>query len=182
MGDGNTRLPGPALLILSSFFNKQKVFLRCGPDVSGGSSEFYDFRNFLITWCIIKALNSAHIRYKVNQTVKDHLRRQLMYTHPGRSVLSKIGFAALFMGLFVLVPGSVLGQAAEDKKSENTASKTDTKAAKSAPTPAAMAKKALSEKEDPTQIGKRKINAGSDKFFGWLGGSQAKEIAVGRQL
>ena len=31
-------------------------------------------------------------------------------------------------------------------------------------------------------IGKRNINSGSDKFFGWLGGSQEKEIALGRQL
>jgi predicted Zn-dependent protease len=36
--------------------------------------------------------------------------------------------------------------------------------------------------EDPSQIGKRKVNGGSDKFFGWLGGSQEKEIAIGRQL
>lgn len=42
--------------------------------------------------------------------------------------------------------------------------------------------KALSTKEDPTQIGKRKINSGTDKLFGWLGGSQEKEIALGRQL
>lgn len=40
----------------------------------------------------------------------------------------------------------------------------------------------LSPKDDPNQIGKRKINDGSDKFFGWLGGSQSKEIAIGRQL
>ena len=31
-------------------------------------------------------------------------------------------------------------------------------------------------------IGKRKINSGTDKLFGWLGGSQEKEIAIGRQL
>lgn len=43
-------------------------------------------------------------------------------------------------------------------------------------------KRTLSVKEDPNQIGKRKINDGSDKFFGWLGGSQSKEIAIGRQL
>lgn len=42
--------------------------------------------------------------------------------------------------------------------------------------------KPLSEKENPELIGKRKINGGSDKFFGWLGGSQEKEMAVGRQL
>lgn len=43
-------------------------------------------------------------------------------------------------------------------------------------------KGALSTKDDPNMIGKRKINNGSDKFFGWLGGSQAKEVAIGRQL
>jgi hypothetical protein len=41
----------------------------------------------------------------------------------------------------------------------------------------------LSPKDDPTMIGKRKINGGTgDKFFGWLGGSKEKEIAIGRQL
>jgi len=42
--------------------------------------------------------------------------------------------------------------------------------------------KPLTPNEDPSQIGKRKINKGTDKFFGWLGGSQEKEIALGRQL
>ncbi len=40
----------------------------------------------------------------------------------------------------------------------------------------------LSDNENPALIGKRKINGGSDKFFGWLGGSQSKEIAIGRQM
>ncbi len=40
----------------------------------------------------------------------------------------------------------------------------------------------LSEKENPALIGKRKINGGMDKFTGWLGGSQDKEIAIGRRL
>jgi predicted Zn-dependent protease len=40
----------------------------------------------------------------------------------------------------------------------------------------------LSEKENPALIGKRKINGGFDKFSGWLGGSQEKEIAIGRRL
>ncbi len=106
-----------------------------------------------------------------------------MYTHPARNVLSNIGFAAFLLGLLAVVPANVPGQAAEDKKSESTSAKTAAKDAKTAPTPAATtARKPLAEKEDPTQIGKRKINAGSDKFFGWLGGSQEKEIALGRQL
>lgn len=59
-------------------------------------------------------------------------------------------------------------------KKDKDASK---KAATPAPTPGA-----LSTKDDPSQIGKRNINGGSDKFFGWLGGSKEKEMAIGRQL
>ena len=44
------------------------------------------------------------------------------------------------------------------------------------------ANRPLSVNEDPAMIGKRNINKGSDSFFGWLGGSQEKEIALGRQL
>jgi len=40
----------------------------------------------------------------------------------------------------------------------------------------------LSDKENPAMIGKRNINGGTDKFFGWLGGSQEKEMQIGRQL
>ena len=66
----------------------------------------------------------------------------------------------------------------KDKKSKKKAA--DTTTAQTAPTP--DPKSPLSPKEDPNQIGKRKINDGSDKFFGWLGGSQKQEIAIGRQL
>jgi predicted Zn-dependent protease len=43
-------------------------------------------------------------------------------------------------------------------------------------------KRPLSPEEDPAMIGKRNINKGGDKFWGWLGGSQEKEIQIGRQL
>ncbi len=45
-----------------------------------------------------------------------------------------------------------------------------------------VSKKPLSEKEDPSKIGTRNINGGSDKFFGWLGGSKEKEAQIGAQL
>jgi predicted Zn-dependent protease len=57
-----------------------------------------------------------------------------------------------------------------------------TPSAKPTPTPTPTDKAPLSVKEDPSQIGKRNINGGSDKFFGWLGGSQEKEMQIGRQL
>jgi hypothetical protein len=70
----------------------------------------------------------------------------------------------------------------KNKKSKNSkeASGTQTAAAQSART--TNAKSPLSPKEDPNMIGKRKINDGSDKIFGWFGGSKEKEIAIGRQM
>jgi beta-barrel assembly-enhancing protease len=68
-------------------------------------------------------------------------------------------------------------QKQEDKNQDNKQ-----KADEKTKSPASTAQKPLSEKENPAMIGKRKINNGSDKFFGWLGGSQEKEMALGRQL
>lgn len=69
---------------------------------------------------------------------------------------------------------SVLGQ--DDAKKDDKVDPTATS------TPAKVDTKPLTVKEDPDQIGKRKINNGTDKFFGWLGGSQEKEMQIGRQL
>ncbi len=77
-------------------------------------------------------------------------------------------------------PISIAAQAPASKKQENKGKKE--KGVKK-PEPAQTAgPRVLSEKEDPSQIGKRKINSGSDKLFGWLGGSQDREVALGRQL
>jgi predicted Zn-dependent protease len=88
--------------------------------------------------------------------------------------------AALWFGAVAAVPMSTLGQASEDKKpsTEQTARQDD----RSKTQTTADVHKPLSTKEDPSMIGKRKINSGTDKLFGWLGGSQEKEIALGRQL
>lgn len=74
----------------------------------------------------------------------------------------------------------VAGIAQEQPKEPAKSDKKDTsdKSPKSAPT----APGALSPNDDPSQIGKRNINKGSDKFFGWLGGSKEKEMQIGRQL
>lgn len=63
----------------------------------------------------------------------------------------------------------------DDKKDKNKKDKTVTQVQTSG-------KKPLTVNEDPSMIGKRNINGGSDKFFGWLGGSREKEAAIGRQL
>jgi beta-barrel assembly-enhancing protease len=104
-----------------------------------------------------------------------------------RSVLSA-GLAAFLAGAFVLAPLPVVAQTSDgNAKAPNTAKSDKDKNSKKdepkvQPSPEPASKKALSSKEDPTQIGKRKINSGTDKFFGWLGGSQDKEIAIGRRL
>lgn len=97
-------------------------------------------------------------------------------------VASCLVFAFSLSG-FVLVPVSV---AAQTKETAAPAKKNDDKTKKDAKNKVQNNQpanpKALGAKEDPTQIGKRKINSGSDKLFGWLGGSQEKEIALGRRL
>lgn len=66
-----------------------------------------------------------------------------------------------------------------DKKNKKDRKKDKTETTAQTQTGGAQA---LSENENPALIGKRKINGGFDKFTGWLGGSQEKEIAIGRQL
>ncbi|HMT09505.1 MAG TPA: M48 family metallopeptidase [Pyrinomonadaceae bacterium] len=78
----------------------------------------------------------------------------------------------LSFGSIAIAPHSAYSQTKDDKN----ASKAESKPV-AAPTPGP-----LSPKDDPAMIGKRKINNGTDKFFGWLGGSKEKELAIGRQL
>lgn len=87
--------------------------------------------------------------------------------------------STFLLGSVILLPISAAaqnGSADGDKTSKD--SKKDSP--KVSPTPTGPV--VLSPKDDPNQIGKRKINNGSDKFFGWLGGSKEKEVAIGRQL
>lgn len=82
----------------------------------------------------------------------------------------------LFTFLFTAVayvPLTVSAQVTDEK------TKDDKKEKKTAPTDG---KKPLSASENPDLIGKRNINGGADKLWGWLGGSQEKEVQIGRQL
>ncbi|MBP6003112.1 MAG: M48 family metalloprotease [Pyrinomonadaceae bacterium] len=84
----------------------------------------------------------------------------------------------------LFMPSASNAQTTDDKAKPAEKSKKEKKAEKSAaasPT-ATPVNGPLSPKDDPGQIGKRNINGGSDKLFGWLGGSQEKEIQIGRQL
>lgn len=96
-----------------------------------------------------------------------------------RKIWTLLLVVSVWFSAVVFVPGTFAqvntkDTATKDKKAKNKAD------AKPEPTPAGP--RALSTKEDPAQIGKRKINSGTDRFFGWLGGSQEKEIQIGRQI
>mgnify|MGYP001386733823 CR=1 FL=1 len=84
----------------------------------------------------------------------------------------------MWIGTIAVAPAAAQTADKSDKKDkqkkEKTAQKKDEK-------PRSVAKP-LSDKENPEMIGKRKINGGTDKFFGWLGGSQEAEMKIGRQL
>lgn len=92
---------------------------------------------------------------------------------------------SLWIGTFAVMPTMIFANSANagGKKaaSKNTRRSPSAKPSPT-PTPTPTNTAPLSAKEDPNQIGKRNINGGSDKFFGWLGGSQEKEMAIGRQL
>ena len=97
----------------------------------------------------------------------------------GRKFTALSLISTFLLSSVALLPINVAAQnsGASDDKSKNEAKKDEPK---TSPTPTGRV--VLSAKDDPNQIGKRKINGGSDKLFGWLGGSQEKEIAIGRQI
>ncbi|MBK8149231.1 MAG: M48 family metalloprotease [Acidobacteria bacterium] len=84
---------------------------------------------------------------------------------------------AFLMSATAFVPLTVNAQTTDDKTSKD-----GKKEKKPTPTPQTDGKKPLSTNENPEMIGKRNINGGGDKFWGWLGGSQEKEVQIGRQL
>lgn len=103
------------------------------------------------------------------------MRRDSIRKYGAFSMILAVWFSAV-----AFFPVGVSAQAPDAKKQTKAdKKKKDDKAKTEAPAPAS---KTLATKEDPALIGKRKINGGSDKFFGWLGGSQESEIALGRQL
>lgn len=87
-------------------------------------------------------------------------------------------FGALFlllsvwMSLVAVFPASLRAQTTDNQKDDKNNKQTKT----------TQNNNGLSAKEDPSMIGKRNINSGTDRFFGWLGGSKEKEAAIGRQL
>ncbi|MGI8641612.1 MAG: M48 family metalloprotease [Pyrinomonadaceae bacterium] len=91
---------------------------------------------------------------------------------------------AVWMSAIAFYPVSVAAQTQPDKTKSSKKKEDKNKKEETAQAPQTQTNKnsPLAEKEDPSKIGSRKINGGFDKFTGWLGGSQEKEIAIGRQL
>ena len=89
------------------------------------------------------------------------------------------GFLVLSVWIGIVLSPVAYAQGPTNETASKDKSKKD---AKPAPTPAPGAGAPLSTNEDPSQIGKRNINGGTDKIFGWFGGSKEKEMQIGRQL
>jgi len=100
-------------------------------------------------------------------------------------MLSKIGVGFVVLSLWaglLLAPTSSFAQEPAKQSTDKNKKGKSTNDAKAAATPAPGKNSPLAVNEDPSQIGKRNINGGSDKFFGWWGGSKEKEMQIGRQL
>lgn len=85
----------------------------------------------------------------------------------------------VWTGAVAMLPAASAAQ--DEKKETPKQDKKNKTKSKTEPAPSASPG-ALSTKDDPAQIGKRNINGGKDKLFGWLGGSREKEVQLGRQL
>lgn len=96
-----------------------------------------------------------------------------------RQISSFLLILAMWLSVVGIAPIGVFAQTTSDPQKNDKNDKKEKKetTAKQTKTPAG-----LGVNEDPSMIGKRNINSGSDKFFGWLGGSREKEAAIGRQL
>ena len=93
---------------------------------------------------------------------------------------------AFLLSATAIAPLSIAAQSTDEKgkkdekKSKKEKKKQETQTVSTTQTE--NGKKPLSPMEDPSMIGKRNINGGGDKLWGWLGGSREKEIQLGRQL
>lgn len=102
-----------------------------------------------------------------------------------RKSSATLALAAVCLGTTVLPAGVFAQEASTEAKQTDNKKKKEKKQKESSSKQQQTStdpNRPLSVNEDPTMIGKRNINKGSDSFFGWLGGSQEKEIALGRQL
>jgi Zn-dependent protease with chaperone function len=89
---------------------------------------------------------------------------------------------AFLLSATAIAPLSIAAQTTDDKSKKDEKKDKKDKKNQEKQTITTDGKKPLSISEDPNMIGKRNINSGGDKFWGWLGGSKEKEMQLGRQL
>lgn len=99
-----------------------------------------------------------------------------------RQTSSFLLILAMWLSVVGIAPNSVFAQTSTNQKKDDKKDKNDKDKKENTAKTQAKTNSPLSVNEDPGMIGKRNINSGSDKFFGWLGGSREKEAAIGRQL
>lgn len=107
-----------------------------------------------------------------------------MYKESFRKASSLLIMFAMWLSFIGIVPLKLSAQTTSNTKQDDKKNKKDNKNknTKTEVQSQTSAKKPLAVNEDPAMIGKRNINSGTDKFFGWLGGSREREAAIGRQL
>jgi Zn-dependent protease with chaperone function len=111
--------------------------------------------------------------------------RQFMLKNTARRASALLAAFSIWTAAIAFYPVSTAAQTtspaeiAKAKKDADDRQKTQTNAA---PATSSSNSRPLTSKEDPAMIGKRDINGGGDKFWGWLGGSKEKEMQIGRQL
>ncbi len=109
-------------------------------------------------------------------------RRQSMQRRTVRKAGALVLLFSFWMSMLAVAPGRIYAQDKDASKKPEKKSPAKQEKQEKPKVQTAPVTKALSTKEDPSLIGQRKINSGTDKLFGWLGGSQEKEVAIGRRL
>jgi hypothetical protein len=106
-----------------------------------------------------------------------------MLKYSVQKISASLLILSVWFSAIAFFPSAASAQVSSSEKAADKKEKKEKSAGKATPQPTPENRsKALSSDEDPSMIGKRNINGGSDKLFGWLGGSQEKEMAIGRQL
>jgi hypothetical protein len=110
--------------------------------------------------------------------------RQFMLKNTATRACALLMGISIWTAAIAFYPISVAAQTtpADISKAKKEAEDKQRSQTSAAPATTAANLKPLSAKEDPSMIGKRDINGGGDKFWGWLGGSKEKEMQIGRQL
>lgn len=142
----------------------------------------------LTTKCYLDAsykplIHSREVAIAIHATMP-RLLEAIMLKNSAKRASAFLMMLSIWTAAIAFYPISISAQTspADIAKAKKDAEAKDQVQTKAAPTTDSGNTRPLSAKEDPSQIGKRNINGGGDKFWGWLGGSKEKEMSIGRQL